>query len=111
VSLSSALGQALTSGSTINKQSKDSIVYLENKNIFYRSTAILRIMKKLGKGWQLMYVLIIIPPFIRDVLYDLIAVNRYRWFGKKDQCAVLPPDRVSDDFIINDINISQKNRS
>jgi predicted DCC family thiol-disulfide oxidoreductase YuxK len=47
---------------------------------------VLRLLKHLGKGWQLLYGFIIIPAFIRDAVYRFIAANRYRWFGKKDQC-------------------------
>jgi predicted DCC family thiol-disulfide oxidoreductase YuxK len=59
--------------------------------ILFKSDAAIAAMRRLpywrwaGIGW-------IIPRFIRDPLYDLLARNRYKWFGKRDQCLVLPPD-------------------
>jgi len=75
-SLQSDSGKLLLSGIPVNKQSIDSIVYIEDKKIFYRSTAILRIVKRLGKVWQLLYILIIVPPFIRDWVYELCDTMR-----------------------------------
>lgn len=56
--------------------------------IYKRSSAALRIAGRLRFPWHLTYVFIIIPPFIRDFIYDIIARNRYRWFGKRDACRI-----------------------
>ena len=61
-SLQSDSAKSLLSGIPISKQSFDSIVYIEDKKILYRSTALLRIIKRLGKAWTLLYVFIIVPP-------------------------------------------------
>lgn len=62
-------------------------VYLYENNILYsKSSAALRIAKNLGFPYNLAFGLIIIPAFIRDFIYDLIAKNRYKWFGKKETC-------------------------
>jgi predicted DCC family thiol-disulfide oxidoreductase YuxK len=42
--------------------------------------------------WKLFYVFILVPAFIRDFLYDIIAKNRYRWFGKRDVCRIPTPE-------------------
>lgn len=70
----------------------DSIVLVESDQVFTESTAALRIARHLGWMWAWLYLLIIIPRFVRDPLYRLIARNRYRWFGKKDTCRVPTPE-------------------
>jgi len=52
----------------------------------------LRMLKNLGRGWQLLYVFIYVPQPIRDGVYTLIASNRYKLFGKKDACRIPTPD-------------------
>lgn len=91
-SLQSEQGMSILSGHSINKQNTDSIVYVDEKGIYLRSTAVFRILKKLGGGWQLLYAFIIIPPCLRDPLYDLVARHRHRWFGRKDHCPILPDE-------------------
>lgn len=63
-----------------------SIILVENDIIYQKSTAILRIAKKLSGISKYAYVFIIIPKFIRDGVYSLIAKKRYKWFGKRDSC-------------------------
>jgi predicted DCC family thiol-disulfide oxidoreductase YuxK len=64
----------------------ESIVLIDDSKIYDKSTAALKIAKELSPLWNFFYVLIIIPKPIRDFVYDLIAKNRYSWFGKKDTC-------------------------
>ncbi|SFS31434.1 thiol-disulfide oxidoreductase DCC family protein [Lutibacter maritimus] len=66
----------------------DSIVLLDNGKLYEKSTAALRISKHLNNGLFLLYIFIIIPTFIRDYLYNYIAKNRYKWYGKKDSCMI-----------------------
>lgn len=70
----------------------DSIVLIEDGHAFLHSTAALRITKRLGGILSVAYVLIVIPAFIRDLLYKLFAKYRYRLFGKKDVCIIPTPD-------------------
>ena len=65
-----------------------SFMLIEANVLYTRSTAVLRVLKHLGHGWQFLYVLIYLPQVLRDGLYKLIATNRYRLFGKKDVCRV-----------------------
>jgi len=69
-----------------------SFMLIEGNVLYTRSTAVLRMLKHLGRGWQLLYVFIYIPQPIRDGVYTLIATNRYKLFGKKDQCSLPTPD-------------------
>jgi len=66
----------------------ESIVLVEDGIIYRKSSAILRIFKRMGKLWPLLYILIIIPRFFRDLIYDYIARHRYGWFGKRKVCRI-----------------------
>ena len=81
-------GALLLKTHAIDIQKLDSIVLIENGNVYTKSSAALRIAKKLSGPWPLFFVLLIIPSFIRDGVYDFIAKNRYKWFGKKEQCMI-----------------------
>lgn len=69
-----------------------SFMLIEANVLYTRSTAVLRVLKHLGRGWQFLYVFIYLPRFLRDGLYSLIANNRYRLFGKKEVCRVPTPE-------------------
>jgi len=70
----------------------DSIMFLEGERLTTKSTAVIRISKYLGGAWPLCMVALIIPRFIRDVLYNVVAKNRYRWFGQYDTCPLPNPE-------------------
>jgi predicted DCC family thiol-disulfide oxidoreductase YuxK len=77
----------------------DSILLIENNTLFTKSTAVLKIAKQLSGLYKLSYSFIIIPLFIRDTIYDFIAKNRYKWFGKKESC-MIPSIEVREKFLI-----------
>lgn len=81
-----------------NLTNMQSIVYLEKGQIFTQSTAVLKIVKHLDGCWPILYILIIIPKFIRDFIYNYIAKNRYKWFGKKAAC-MIPEKNYADRFL------------
>lgn len=70
----------------------NSFILVEGENVYSRSTAALRIAKQLGGGWKLLYGFMILPRFIRDAVYNLVAKNRYKWFGKRDECMIPTPE-------------------
>ena len=72
--------------------SLNTIVLLESGGVFDRSTAALRIARRLGGPWPLLYGCMVIPTVIRDGVYRWIAKNRYRWFGQTQACRVPTPD-------------------
>ncbi len=74
------------------------IIYSHDSRLYYRSEAVLRIARKLGFPFSLAYVFIVLPDPLRDVLYRFISHNRYRWFGKKDQC-MIPRPEVKNKFL------------
>ena len=84
-------GVLLLKKHAIDAQKLDSIVLVENKKVYTKSSAALRIARKMSNLWPLFFVLLIIPSFIRDGVYDFIAKNRYKWFGKKEQCMIPTP--------------------
>ena len=91
-SLQSDAGQTLLKKFSLNNESFDSIILIDNEKYFSRSSAVLKIVKNFPGFWKLLYISIVIPPAIRDFLYDIIAENRYKWFGKKDSCRVPTPE-------------------
>ncbi len=70
----------------------DSIVLIDQVGVHTRSTAALRIARRLGFPWRLAVVGWVIPRFLRDWLYDFIARNRYAWFGRRESCMLPTPD-------------------
>jgi predicted DCC family thiol-disulfide oxidoreductase YuxK len=76
----------------------DSILLVEENKLFTKSSAVLKISRKLTFPYSILYWFIYLPKFIRNPIYDLIAKNRYKWFGKKDQCMV-PKKEYSKKFL------------
>jgi predicted DCC family thiol-disulfide oxidoreductase YuxK len=70
----------------------DTIILIQNNIVYKRSRAALEIAKQLNGLWPLCYVFIVVPGFIRDVVYNLIAKNRYKWFGKMEACRIPTPE-------------------
>ncbi|MBX3253249.1 MAG: thiol-disulfide oxidoreductase DCC family protein [Chitinophagaceae bacterium] len=91
-SLQSNAGIQLLKQYQLSPNRFDSFVLIENKKAYTRSTAALRVVKRLGGLWTLLYAFIIIPSFIRNALYDWVARNRYKWFGKSDNCMLPTPE-------------------
>jgi predicted DCC family thiol-disulfide oxidoreductase YuxK len=91
-SLQSDAGQCFLNKFDLSTDDFDSFVLIEGHKFFLRSTAVLRLCKKLNGLWPLLYLLIIIPTPIRDFIYNIVAQNRYRWFGKKEECFIPAAD-------------------
>jgi len=77
----------------------DTIVLLKKDHIYQKSDAALMILKELGFPYNLFYGFKIIPKFIRDFVYDVIAKYRYQWFGKRATCMV-PTKENKERFIV-----------
>lgn len=75
----------------------DSIVLYDGEQVWVRSDAALRIAAKLGGLWPLTGIGFILPQPIRDAIYNWVAKNRYRWFGKKDLC-MMPTEATERKF-------------
>ena len=70
----------------------DSLVFAKNNKIDFRSTAAIKALAACGGYRKLIFVLYIFPTFIRDWVYDYIAKNRYKWFGRYDACRIPSPE-------------------
>lgn len=88
-SLQSEIGQALIKKHAIPAE-VDSLVLIENDKVYIKSSAALRIAKKLDGLWHLLFIFILVPRKLRDYLYDIFSKNRYKWFGKKEDSCALP---------------------
>ncbi len=98
--LQSSFGQSFLENFKPDPIKINTVIYVSERRIFYKSLAILHLLKDLGGIWKLSYGFIIIPAFLRDFIYDLIASTRYRIFGKKDSC-MIPTDDVKWRFLTN----------
>ena len=94
--LQSEIGQEIIEKFKIDTSKTDSIIlYSNNKGISYKSTAALKIASKLGFPTNILSLFLIITAIIRNVVYDYIAKNRYKWYGKKDHCMIPTPELKS----------------
>ncbi len=91
-SLQSEVGQRILKEHSLPSEQFDSFYYVDGQKVFTKSTAALKVAKELDGAWRLFYPFIVIPKPIRDIIYSLIAKNRYRWFGKREQCMLPNPD-------------------
>lgn len=74
------------------EQKLDSIAFVKNGVVYTKSKAVLQILSYLTFPWKVFTVFKILPKFISDFFYDIIAKNRYRLFGKKEACWLPTPD-------------------
>ncbi len=87
-------GRNLLTRYGIDPEIPGTVFLVEKGKLYKESTAILRISRYLKFPWNLGYGFIIVPPFIRNAVYRLIARNRYRWFGKRDTCRIPTPEEM-----------------
>jgi predicted DCC family thiol-disulfide oxidoreductase YuxK len=90
--LQSEAAKKLLSQRDENLMNIDSVVYFKCDAHYIKSRAILHLLKDIGGIWKIFYPLIFIPVFISDSIYDIIAANRFRIFGKRDSCMIPSPD-------------------
>lgn len=75
----------------VDQTQLSTVLLLEDGKLYTKSSAALRIAKKLDGAWPLLYGFIIIPKFIRDWFYNIIAKNRYKWWGREESCWIPTP--------------------
>ncbi|HJV20332.1 MAG TPA: thiol-disulfide oxidoreductase DCC family protein [Sediminibacterium sp.] len=97
-SLQSKFGQQVLQHFNLPANRLNTLILLEKGRIYRKSTAALQIAAELSGAWPALYALTIIPAFLRNPIYELIARNRYKWFGKRDNCMV-PSQQLKDLFI------------
>jgi len=97
-SLQSNAGQELLKKYNLPANDFDSFVYICDEKYYLRSTAALRVFKELGGLWSLLFIFIVVPAFLRDFVYRLIAKTRYKIFGKRTSC-LMPNEQMKNRFI------------
>jgi predicted DCC family thiol-disulfide oxidoreductase YuxK len=97
--LQSEKSKDLTNKFNFDTSNLDTFVLIAGDKFFTKSTAALMICKELNGLVKIMYPLIFFPKFFRDFIYDLIAKNRYKLFGKKDSCRI-PTEEEKKKFLL-----------
>lgn len=91
--LQSETGQELVKQRHIDTNKVDSIILIEPGVAYYtKSDAALEIAQELGGLWKLSSIFSWIPTSIRNSIYDFVAKNRYKWFGKQESCMIPTPE-------------------
>jgi len=88
-----AEGRPLAEQLGIDPDRPDSFAFVAKGRAYVKSEAVLRIARELPR-WQWTWVFHLIPGLIRDLIYDLVARHRYRWFGRRDACILPNSDRT-----------------
>lgn len=91
-SLQSEAGQALLQKFNLPTDELNTVVLVDGGKVYTRSDVPIQVGKKLGGWWHLLQMFFIIPRPLRNAVYDWIARNRYRWFGKKEECWLPTPE-------------------
>ena len=87
-SLQSNSGIEILNYYKIDPNKIDSLVLIEKNKAYIKSSAALRVSKYLKGGYPIAFAFIVIPAAIRNIVYDFIAKNRYKWYGKTDNCLI-----------------------
>jgi len=99
-SLQSEYGAGLLKHFNLSLANFDTVVVYDGGKIFTQSDAVIKILSNLNEIWKCAFILKTIPGFIRNAIYRLFARNRYKLFGKSEQC-MIPTEDVKDRFVDN----------
>jgi predicted DCC family thiol-disulfide oxidoreductase YuxK len=94
-SLQSDVGRELLAEHDLPTDELESIVLIEDGEAYVKSAAVIRIATGLGGAYRLLAPFRFVPRAVRDRVYDFVADNRYRWFGRKDRCMMPSGDAES----------------
>ncbi|PXY01459.1 hypothetical protein DF185_08210 [Marinifilum breve] len=90
--LQSDFAKQLLAQYNLSSDDMDTVVFVQDNKAYTKSSAAFQIARHLIYPWKALYYFKYIPKNITDWIYDLIAKNRYSWFGKKNQCMVPKPE-------------------
>lgn len=93
--LQSEAGVKLLVAAGLPPSYQQSFVFLKQRKLYTQSSGALKVFQELPWYWQWTQVFWLVPPFIRNGIYNFIGKKRYQWFGKKDRCAIPAPDTRS----------------
>ena len=91
-SLQSVYGQKKVAELGLSGDYMGTVVLEDESKGYTRSAAVLQIARHIGGIYSLAVIFFIIPPFIRDFFYKIVANNRYKWFGKQESCRIPTPE-------------------
>lgn len=91
-SLQSEAGQTLLQKFNLPTNEFNSFVLIVDDQVYLRSSAALKVISYLGGFWKILQIFWIVPRFMRDGVYNTLAKNRYKWFGKKTECMIPTPE-------------------
>ena len=103
--MQSAAGKQLMQKFGIDPAQMKTFVVIADGRAYVRSDAAIRVSRFLRGGWRLLRMVRVVPRPIRDYVYDLVARNRYRWFGRHDTC-IVPTSELESRFIVEYKNAS-----
>jgi len=93
VSLQSDLGKVIQEYLGIENTSLDTIIlYVPDEAYYIKSTAALKVINEFSGIWKLAQLFLILPSSIRNLAYNYVAKNRYKWYGKEDSCRIPTPE-------------------
>lgn len=96
--LQSEAGKKLLQQYHLSTEDFESFILIDKGKVYKKSAAALNVMNQLPWYFKEIQVLRIVPVFLRDAIYDFIACNRYKWFGKKESC-MIPTPEISNKFL------------
>ena len=96
--LKSDVGQKLLLQYSIDINKNDSVIVIKNNTSYNKSRAVLKILLHLRTFWRFLLVFYLVPYPLIDVLYFLVAKNRYFFFGKKKEC-MMPKESINNKFL------------
>ena len=91
-SLQSSFSSQILSENNLDTKSLKTVIYIKDKELLSKSSAFLALMNDLGGMHKLLLIFYVVPRFLRDAMYDLVANNRYAVFGKKNECYIPTPE-------------------
>jgi predicted DCC family thiol-disulfide oxidoreductase YuxK len=91
-SLQSPMGSQYLNKFHLSENVLSTFILVDNTNYWIKSSAALKVITHLKGFWSLMKIFYIVPPLIRNAIYDYISKNRYIWFGRNNQCWVQTPE-------------------
>lgn len=96
--LQSTVAEELLAGCGWQESALEGVVLVEGGRCYRKSDAVLRVLRRLGFPYRLLYPSRIFPRLLRDFIYDFVAERRYGWFGRKDQC-LMPTEDIKSRFL------------
>lgn len=93
VALQSDLGETIQEYLGIENKSLDTIIlYVPDEAYYIKSTAAIKVMREFLGFWKLTQIFLILPSSVRDLVYNYVAKNRYKWYGKQENCRIPTPE-------------------